>query len=496
MNEQEDDQLRETIAQYRNQLEYLQSLLDPVRKLVETVLLVEQVLKTHFLPTDVEQPTLGPLLHSRKAFFGGKFFPNVAYALDLRNRTAHFDPRGMPTDSEYEKASKVFHKVIELHCLELEKDLPAEPDVPISKPDDQDLPPSGTPSNTPGSPIYVPEFEPVPVPMLDAGKTDPDISASTLAEYTFCPRAGVLTHEGSYSDPEEELPSLALLPWYEKEAIEEAYTHALYMLFAFPVGLVAGVVILSLMFIGHFRYPFLLIGMLAGWAVFATRAYKRWREIGERRLAAQFATECNPVPGKNAFQPVDWWGLLLAGYEVRRPESALRDERWKLSGKPRRILQKGSMSIPVHRIRKPEGPILPQHIVRVMAHCHLIEATEGASSPFAVVLFGNTYQGLTVPNTNENRERFYTALERVRRMIVESDAGERQPPEPVTGNVCSACHFGHPRPIALEDKTKRYDEPLDPVLFHNGKKVFHCDCGDRFNWKPKHDRNRKLRRIE
>jgi len=259
-----------------------------------------------------------------------------------------------------------------------------------------------------------------------------------------------------------------------------------------PVGLVTFTVIMSMVLIGHFSYPFLLISFLGVWALFTKRAYQRWRMLGERRLAAQLASECNPDPGKNAFQPVDWWGLLLAGYEVSRPKVAMRDENWKLSGKPRRILKKGSMSIPVHRIRKTEGPILPQHIVRVMAHCHLIETTEGANSPFAVVLFGNTYQGMTVPNTNENRERFYSALERARTTILESDAREREPLAPVTGSACSRCHFGCPRPIALMEKTMRYGEALNPLLLRSRTKSFHCDCGDRFREKPKHDANQRL----
>lgn len=489
-------QLRESIKRYRDKTKYVQSLLDPVRRLVEAVLLVEEVVKTHYFANSDEKPTLGPLLYSRELFIGSKRFSNVQFAIGVRNRMSHHGPQGRPTDEECKKAANVFVEVIELHCLELEKDLPAEKKSANPESFSLNLPVTDRFLTTPESPIYATQIKRSPTPVLDADDADPHVTASTLAEYAFCPRAGILTHEGGFSDPEEELPSLALLPWYEQEAIEEAYTHALYVLFAFPVGLVAAVVIMSLTLLGHPVYPFALIGLLLVWAVFARRAFKRWREIGERRLAAHLATECNPVPGKNAFQPVDWWGLLLAGYEVRRPEAALQDERWKLSGKPRRILLKGTMSIPVHRIRKPEGPILPQHIVRVMAHCHLIEATEGASSPFAVVLFGNTYQGMTVPNTKENRERFHTALERVRKMIIESDAGERQPPEPVTGNACSACHFGCPRPAAREDKTMRYGAPLDPILLHKEEKLYHCDCGDRFNWKPKHEANRRLRRLE
>ena len=501
MNEGED--LQDTITRYRNELSYVQDLLDPVRQLIETVRLVEEIIKTHFMPTDVEKPTLGPLIHSRKAFLGSRLFPNVAFALDVRNRISHHDPRGRPTDDDYEKAASAFFQVIDRHCQELEKRLQSR--TPSAEQETASLKERGgrlwddggedsQPIDQPKA--YATEIYHVRRPLLEAVGSDPEVTASTLAEYTFCPRAGILTHEGSYSDAEEELPSLALLPWYEQAAIEEAYNHALYVLFAFPVGLVAGVVILSLLLMGHVLYPYLLLGLTGVWLVFAGKAYLRWREIGDRLLLARLATECNPVPGKHAFQPVDWWGLLLAGYEVRRPESALHDERWKLSGKPRRILQKGTMSIPVHRIRKPEGPILPQHIVRVMAHCHLIETTEGANSPFGVILFGNTYQGMTVPNTNENRQRFYTALERARAAITESDAREREPPEPVTGNICNACHYGRPRPIALEEKTTQYGEPLNPVMFHNGKKVFHCDCGDRFKWKPEHERTRKLRKLE
>lgn len=498
MNDYDADQLRNTIARYREELDYVQTLLDPVRKLMETVLVVEEILKTHFTPSDVEKPTLGPLLHSRKTFLGRELFTNVAFAIDVRNRISHHDPRGRPTDTEYGKASEVLCNVIELHCRELENQLPNlessqhQGASSTQESSTESIVQTVDASPPAGTAIYATQIERRPTPMLDAGNDDPHVSASTLAEYSFCPRAGILTHEGGYSDPEEELPSFGLLPWYEQDSIEEAYTHALYVLFAMPVGLVALVVVLSLFALGNVAYPFLLIALLGGWSIAAWRAYLRWRELGERRLAARLATVCDPVPGKNAFQPVNWWGLLLAGYEVRRPDTAMHDERWKLSGKPRRILQKGSLRIPVHRIRNPEGPILPQHIVRVMAHCHLLEATEGANSPFAIVLFGNTYEGMTVPNTHENRERFYTAIGRVRATIIESDARERDPPEPVTGNLCSGCHYGRPRPISLEDKTMRYGDPVAPFRLHNAKKIFHCDCGDRFRWKPAHDATQKL----
>ncbi|HBE71971.1 MAG TPA: hypothetical protein DDW52_27850 [Planctomycetaceae bacterium] len=494
--ERDENDVWQRIADYRREVEFLRELLDPVNQLRDASVFVEDLLRVDFPAPEIAEPSLRKLLLKRRDFLGRKLFRDADFALRMRNSVSHtrLDEN---TEKQFIKATDVFLEIATRHIDEIERRAgprATSANQPVQK---QDSPARFTAETSQESKpkIYATKIKREPRPLLEATDNAPEVTASTVAEYTFCPRAGILTHEGGFSDPEEELPSLALLPWYEQEVIEEAYTHALYVLFAFPVGLLVTVVILSLSMLGSVLYPYLLAGLIIVWAPFAFRAFRRWREIGGRRLAALLATECNPVPGKNAFQPVDWWGLLLAGYEVRRPEDSLKDERWKLSGKPRRILDKGTMSIPVHRIRKPEGPILPQHIVRVMAHCHLIETTEGANSPFAVILFGNTYKGMTVPNTPENRERFYTAIERTRAAITESDNGERQPPEPITGNACSACHFGHPRPIALEDKTMRYGEPLDPVLFHNGRKVFHCDCGDRFNWKPKHDRTRKMGKL-
>lgn len=497
-NQDQDRELRYVVKQYRDELEFLTGLNESVRKLVQVSRLVERIIKTHYAPEDFEKPMLGSLLHFQKGFLGGNF-SQAAIGIDVRNQMSHDDARGFPNEARLGKGFEALSEIVEIHCLDLEKDLPPPPNPSVAGNSETARHPRFKTDSewTEAEPrAYVTQIERRPPPQLEATESDPDVSASTIAEYAFCPRAGILTHEGGFSDPEEELPSLGLLPWYEQAAIEEAYLHSLYVLFALPVGLLAAVVILSLLTIGNPVYPFLLAGLVVGWLFFAWRAIKRWREIGKRRLAAHLASACNPVPGKNASQPVDWWGLLLAGYEVRRPEAALHDERWKLSGKPRRILDKGAMSIPVHRIRKTEGPVLPQHIVRVMAHCHLIEATEGANSPFGIVLFGDTYLGMTVPNTDENRDKFHTALERVRTTIAESDARDREPPEPVTGSVCSGCHYGYPRSMEHEDKTTRYGEPLDPILFHNGKKLFHCDCGDRFKWKPKHDRNRKMRLVE
>jgi len=154
------------------------------------------------------------------------------------------------------------------------------------------------------------------------------------------------------------------------------------------------------------------------------------------------------------------------------------------------------MSIPVHRIQKPRGPVLPQHIVRAMALCHLIEFTEGSPCPFAIILFGNTYQGTTVPNTPAHREQFSAALKAVRKMIKASDARQQEPLAPVTGNACSRCNFGKPHRPNPDKPTMRYGLPVEPYLLVGAKKVLHCICGDRFRQKPNHDDNRRLQPLE
>lgn len=500
MDYDEQEQLQEAIAAYRREIAYLQDLIDPIRKLIEIAVLVEKVIKSHFMPPNLDLPTLGKLLYSRKSFLRGALFPNAAFAIDVRNRMSHDDDRGKPTYEEYEKATRVLLEVIEKHIEELERrinqqagtedKLEPEPRTERSpRPHAQSTAPQKTKPH-----VASPDLP--PPPDLTAADDDPDVNASTLAEYVFCPRAGVLTHEGGFSTQDEELPSTALLPWYEQDAIEEAYTRSSYLLFALPIGFVALLVIMSLFFLGELVYPLLLLVMIGAWLWLTHWAFVRWRELGKRRLAAKLAVPCHPDPHLHKKQSVDWWGLLRAGYDVDRPEATLRDAQWKVKGRPRRVLQKGSMRIPVHRIKKTEGPIAPQHIVRAMVYCHLIETAEGKNSPFAVILYGNTYQGTTIPNSPKYRELFYTALPRVRNQIKKSAARESDPLEPLDSSICSKCPYGKPRSVELGEKTMCDDKELDPILLTNGRKLFHCTCGDRFKWLPKHNRNRRLRLVQ
>ena len=335
-----------------------------------------------------------------------------------------------------------------------------------------------------------PRIDRQPMKNLDASDDDPKLNATTIAEFVFCPRAGLLTYEGGQRKEDEELPALGLLPWYERDAIEKAYAKKtrdfVWLMFFWAVGLVI------LCLIPLFRttlFPVVVIGYTAVCLYCVVVVHRDWRELRRRLLAANSPNICHPDPNSKTLQVVDWWGLLNAGYEVRRPKEALYDSDWKLSGKPKRILHKGSLAIPVHHIKNVEGRLSPQHLVRVMIHCHLIGVSEGATVPFAIILFGNSYQGTTVPNTREHRELFYDALRRVRTLVLASRVGQAQPSEPRTGSICRACPHGRSRPVSRGERTLSHGHPLTPLRLVRGQSVRHCDCGDRFDWMPPHEGN-------
>ena len=504
MSTESNDAMKRDIVKYFSRLADLQKVSSLVERLTKSVRLIEEIIYEHFRPemTDGEQRnfSLGDYLAHRSEFLGEEIGRMARKVTWIRNRESHYHSDGPPSDDERMEAIEFLDKIVRKHLsllMEQNRLSPAdlvEPQrTPVKPANRFSIQESSATDSTASRLANRIDRNVAAIP--EAGTDDPTVSATTLAEYTFCPRAGILTHENSYSDPEEEIPSLSLLPWYEKDAIEEAYGRSVYELFWLLVAFVVGLVVLSILPLPKLAYLLLMFVGATAWLHFTKNALVSWRELGKRRLSIRIAVQCDPNPNKLVPQPVDWFGLLLAGYEVRRPEDVLRDEKRKLVGKPRRILQKGGMSIPVHRINKTDGKILPQHVVRVIAHCHLVEATEGTHCPFAIILFGNTYKGITVPNTVGNREHFYKVLKRVRDMINDSKAGERQPPAPAVSSICRECPHGRPRPASEGDKTMRYNEPLDPYLLVNGRgTLFHCDCGDRFRWKPEHRANQRLQR--
>lgn len=187
------------------------------------------------------------------------------------------------------------------------------------------------------------------------------------------------------------------------------------------------------------------------------------------------AKNAAPIPVANHIEPqkINWWSFIRAGYEPRSLREGYRHERCRLAGRPWKILVKGNLRIPVFRKRLSktggEERIYYQHKVRMTAYCHLIFEAEGRGardvkevSPYGIVLFGNTYEGMTVPVIEDNVKILGGNVKRTRETIEELKR-RVLPPAP-TGNDLGKCKNC---PHSWRDR-------------HTGQSV----CGTRFGWTP------------
>jgi hypothetical protein len=188
-------------------------------------------------------------------------------------------------------------------------------------------------------------------------------------------------------------------------------------------------------------------------------------QLGWTYVMAVQAMSTVPDPGHREGQELNWWGMLSAGYEIIRLPEQLRDPDWRLAGKPWRVLRHGDLRIPVFkrraRSRENAENLGKQHYVRMTAYCHLLEKCENAASPYGIILFGDSYHGVTVPNTAGRRRVMEDSLLEARRVLIKRDG-------PVNEQKCVRCPFNSPRDATMPD------------------------CGDRFDWSPPARRARRF----
>ena len=170
-----------------------------------------------------------------------------------------------------------------------------------------------------------------------------------------------------------------------------------------------------------------------------------------------------PDPGSLKEQPVQWWMLLRKnGFEVEYPREAMRIVEWRLAGRPHRILRRGGMLIPVFRRRSRDSEkaskLFDQHYLRAAAYCFLLEATNpGCMSPYAIVLYGVSHFGQTIPRTRQS-EQLLVRHVNVARGLVQFGVGQDFR---LRESKCGSCRFAKPdRQTGLSR------------------------CGQRFKWVP------------
>ncbi len=320
----------------------------------------------------------------------------------------------------------------------------------------------------------------------------PDVGVHLLGEHVFCPRAAQLALESAEEERDEESLLGPKLDWFGDfdqgrfiEALHAAWGEFLrWLTWLAPALLLVFVVWLTTSWF---------------WALVATvptavLLAKLWDTIETViQIVRERATYRAAIPTtidltSPEIREVDWWSLRKAGFDCIKPQTKNRDAAERLVGKPWRLLvhQGGAMRIPVIRKHKGNRDYGRQHVVRMAAHCHLLEACERAHAPFGVLLYGGTYDCVLFPNTAAAKSHLQRELVKYREFLQFIKSGGVLP-EP-TDPRCSGCHRGKPRrylPGKTETVLNGEILPVFPTKNTQGRR-FHCDCGDRFTWVPRH----------
>ena len=328
-----------------------------------------------------------------------------------------------------------------------------------------------------------------PSPWLDLPEPQAWFGVHELTEFVFCPRAGLQCRRESLGDTGQELdrlPRLDYLPDFDVVEIRATLNELAQQMETFVIGTIIGGFCLFL--VAAFINWIPAATIAAGY-VFPLRWYlQQWnicRQLEQRlRDARSQPADEPPLPLTQQVR-VNWWSLLKAGMTPVEYEEGHRDPTLCLSGRPWRVLQRGSLRIPVFRKRSGPPELHPQHFIRMTAYCHLVAECELAEVPYAIVLFGDDFDGIAIPNRPQDGQPFRDALQSARDVLLEFETQCKPPPLPEPTSACRNCHWGLPRRCDGEQNSTFQTKGRDEVLYHS-------PCGDLFGWVPPTERARQL----
>lgn len=333
---------------------------------------------------------------------------------------------------------------------------------------------------------------------LRAGPDTPRVSVYVLSQMMFCPRAGQLTQEqierGLKTDnaddvQEDRSPRLDWLPDYDEALIKEQIDERMGVLT--QVAPYAIVYALVWFFILYF-YRGIGVVLAAPIAVFGIWLWERLQKVWEleKRLKA-FERANNNLKisdlGKEELT-VNWWSLKKTGFSVSKPEEPNELDKWRLVGRPFLVLTYQGMRIPVFRKHKGRAEVFPNNRAAIVGYCQLLEQCEGGRSPFGVMMFADTYDVVIIPNNHANQLLFEEGLLQTREILRQIALGIALG-EP-TRNQCEGCPLGKPRkyePGVSDKHIGVLPGSLQTAGNPKRKQKYHCVCGDRFGWLPRHE---------
>jgi len=298
-------------------------------------------------------------------------------------------------------------------------------------------------------------------------KDDPWIPVGVMGEHTFCKRAGIIEYESNKDDTGEEgIP------------VKRKFFNILYSINAIKNKMKKSFIqiIIYLCFIAVAVSLYMLHNnILILICLVATACYFLFRNIGQfcylsyLYIQTLIAASKEPDINKKEPQDINWWSLIHCGFQIAASNEGIKDEKWKVIGRPFRILERGNLRIPVMK-KLGQAKLYRQHFSKIAAYCHLLEIAEpGVSSPYGIVLFSNGYSGKSIPNYPGSSKSFHDDLISARKTFRNIKNIKINPPN---RKLCYKCHHGRP-------------------TSNNWGVTWHSTCGDRFNWIPPHERARE-----
>ncbi|MBI1310097.1 hypothetical protein GC176_02230 [bacterium] len=316
---------------------------------------------------------------------------------------------------------------------------------------------------------------------MKARSDDPWLSVHAIAEYTFCPRAGLIAYENRRADPDDEPPAFDTLPRFELQAVEAEIAQQMKLLFRWLWAMLV-VATSSPISVYLKQYWYLVLAGVAmifiTWQSLSVLAVLQ--ELHRRRRVLLESRSAEPDPFHEQMQPVNWFGLLNLGFQSQVVNEPLRDGVWNFEGKPWRLLIRGDLVIPVFRTRSAqESPREPQ-VAKCMAYCRLVSVVYERECPYGIILTGEDYSGFAIPYCEMFRRDFHNSLVALRHLVQATGYG-RDTEVDYEPRKCSGCHLGRPRSPSSGERVVRFGAPVPVKTNRDG---MHSDCGDRFEWEP------------
>jgi len=324
----------------------------------------------------------------------------------------------------------------------------------------------------------------------------PWLGVNVLSEFAFCPRAGLVELEKSrlFSSEEDLEPraNFLLMPLYDLAVIDEEISFRVgAALFLIPLVITAAIATtvsyerfgLAASFLGV-CFCFLLSGILFRTVrplptLLSTRAYAKARSARE------------PDPRKADGVKIDWWEMIHAGFRATHYDEPFKDHELRLTGNPWRVLERDGVKIPVFKKRFNDGPsgrnLFPQHYARIAAYCRVLESSLGCESPYGIILFAGSFEGVAVsPSTFQARAALSEAMAVAHSTVIMHDY-EQLPPEKPPPSFCKLCPLGNPFESYSSTNENGYPPNVVSVVGIDGRS-YHSVCGDRFQWVPLHEK--------